>query len=98
MFFGGGIDHVVKAWGRRYAIAWTASAGRSKTSAAIMWYFRMAASDHLRTEVDGWHDAGGTHVSLVTMGLSLGSADGHIDYLASVAAALGLTDGRTVVT
>ncbi len=43
VFFGGGIDHVVKAWGR-LAIAWTASAGRSKTSAAIMWYFRMAAS------------------------------------------------------
>ena len=46
--------------------------------------------DGLKTEVDGWRRAGGTHVSVVTMGLGLGSVDSHIDYLASVAEALGL--------
>ena len=42
----------------------------------------------LAAEVDAWREAGGTHVSVVTMGLGLDSADGHLDYLASVADAL----------
>ena len=41
-------------------------------------------------EVDAWRDAGGTHISLATMGLGLDAADAHIDYLASVANALSL--------
>ena len=45
----------------------------------------------LTAEVDAWREAGGTHVSVVTMGLGLDSVDGHIDYLASVADALGLS-------
>ena len=40
--------------------------------------------------MDGWREAGGTHVSVVTMGMGLGTADAHIEYLSSVAAALGL--------
>lgn len=43
---------------------------------------------NLTAEIDAWRQAGGTHVSVVTMGLGLGSADAHIDYLATVAAAL----------
>ncbi len=42
-------------------------------------------------EVDAWREAGGTHVSVVTMGLGLDSVDGHLDYLASVADALSLS-------
>ena len=34
--------------------------------------------------VDAWRAAGGTHVSVVTMGLGFDSVDGHIDYLVSV--------------
>ena len=45
----------------------------------------------LTAEIDAWRDAGGTHVSVVTMGLGLDSVDGHIDYLASVADALSLS-------
>jgi len=45
----------------------------------------------LAHDVDAWRAAGGTHVSVVTMGLGLGSADAHIDYLASVADALELS-------
>ena len=47
--------------------------------------------DELTTEVDAWREAGGTHVSVVTMGLGLASVDAHIDYLASVADTLGLS-------
>jgi probable F420-dependent oxidoreductase len=42
----------------------------------------------LAADVDAWRQAGGTHVSVVTMGLGLDSADAHIDYLATVADAL----------
>jgi probable F420-dependent oxidoreductase len=45
----------------------------------------------LREEIDGWRAAGGTHASVVTMGLGLDRVDDHIDYLASVADALGLS-------
>ena len=45
----------------------------------------------LTGETDTWREAGGTHVSVVTMGLGLDSVDGHIDYLASVADGLDLS-------
>ena len=35
-----------------------------------------------------WQDAGGTHASVVTMGMKLGPAQAHIDYLADVKARL----------
>jgi probable F420-dependent oxidoreductase len=47
--------------------------------------------DGLRAEIDAWGEAGGTHVSVVTMGLGFDSADRHIDYLATVADALSLS-------
>ena len=47
--------------------------------------------DDLKAEIDAWREAGGTHVSVVTMGLGLDSVDAHIDYFASVAGALRLT-------
>ena len=34
---------------------------------------------------------GGTHVTVVTMGLGLESVDAHIDYIASLAEELGLS-------
>ena len=45
--------------------------------------------DELTAEVDGWREAGGTHVSVVTMGLGLDSVDAHVDFISSVADALG---------
>jgi probable F420-dependent oxidoreductase len=47
--------------------------------------------DGLTAEIDAWREAGGTHVSVVTMGLGLDSADAHLDYLASIADALSLS-------
>jgi probable F420-dependent oxidoreductase len=45
----------------------------------------------LTAEVDAWREAGGTHVSVASTGLGFDSADAHLDYLATVADALGLT-------
>ncbi len=42
----------------------------------------------LSDQVEAWRAAGGTHVSVITMGLGLDSVDAHIDYLVSVADAL----------
>lgn len=42
-------------------------------------------------KVEAWRAAGGTHFSVVTMGLGLESVEAHIDHLASVAGVLGLS-------
>ena len=49
------------------------------------------ADGDLTGEIEAWREAGGTHLSVVTMGLGLDSVDGHIDYIASVADALNLS-------
>lgn len=45
--------------------------------------------DDLVAKIEAWREAGGTHASVVTMGLGLDSTDAQIDHLASVAQALG---------
>jgi L-arabinose isomerase len=45
----------------------------------------------LTREIEAWRAAGGTHVTVVTMGLGLESVDAHIDYLVSLADLLGLS-------
>ncbi len=50
-----------------------------------------ASVGELTEEIETWREAGGTHVSVVTMGLGFDSVDEHIDYLASVAYALELS-------
>jgi probable F420-dependent oxidoreductase len=89
IFFGGGVDHAANAWGGlRDRVA---GLGRSVEDFGREYVvLPRGGVDDLTVEVDGWREAGGTHISVVTMGLGLGSVDGHIDYLASVAAALGL--------
>lgn len=89
IFFGGGIDHVVNAWHRlRDRVG---GLGRSVEDFGREYVvLPQGGADGLKAEVDGWRRAGGTHVSVVTMGLGLGSVDSHIDYLASVAEVLSL--------
>ena len=43
----------------------------------------------LTAQIEGWERAGGTHVSIVTMGRGLDSVDGHIDLLSTLADELG---------
>jgi probable F420-dependent oxidoreductase len=90
IFFGGGVDHVVDAWnGLRGRLR---SLGRPvEDFGADYVAVPSGGVGDLPAEVDAWRDAGGTHISVVTMGLGLDSIDGHIDYLASVADALGLS-------
>ena len=89
IFFGGGIDHVVNAWHRlRDRVG---GLGRSVEDFGREYVvLPQGGADGLKAEVDGWRRAGGSHVSVVTMGLGLGSVDSHIDYLASVAEVLSL--------
>src|SRR3954454_1850288 len=89
VFFGGGADHTIEAWDEMRARLH--GLGRSGSDFAADWVaLPDGGVEAVRAEVDAWCDAGGTHISLATMGLGLDSADAHIDYLASVANALNL--------
>ena len=90
IFFGGGLAHNVDAWNRlRERVG---ALGRSVEDFGGDWIvLPQGGIDDLAAEVDAWREAGGTHVSVVTMGLGLDSVEGHIDYLTSVANILGLS-------
>jgi len=90
IFWGGGPDERVEAWDKMRARLH--GLGRSVPDFGADWV--ALPGDGIETvlgEVDAWRDAGGTHFSLITMGLGFDSADAHIDYLASVADALNLS-------
>jgi probable F420-dependent oxidoreductase len=92
IFFGGGIDHAVDAWKRlRDRVA---GVGRSVEGFGGDYVSLSRSVGDLTAEIGAWREAGGTHVSVVTMGLGLDSVDGHISYLTSVADALRVRDGR----
>jgi probable F420-dependent oxidoreductase len=90
IFIGAGIDHIVDAWNRlRERVR---SLGRPvEDFGADYVALPQDGVDGLTAQIDAWRGAGGTHVSVVTMGLGLDSVDGHIDYLTSVAHALSLS-------
>jgi probable F420-dependent oxidoreductase len=89
IFSGGGIDHAVNAWKRlRDRVG---SLGRSVEDFGADYVSLNRGVGDLTAEVGAWREAGGTHVSVVTMGLDLDSVDGHIGYLASVADALSFS-------
>ena len=91
IFFGAaGIDRAVDAWNRLrerldglgrsvdgFGAEYVAVPGRGQGD--------------LAAQLDAWREAGGTHASVATMGLGLGSAEAHIDHLTSVAHALNLS-------
>ena len=90
IFTGGTIERAVDAFtrlGRRVS-------GLSRSPAEFGGEFvAPAAGDTgwLHREIEAWRAAGGTHVSLVTMGLGLDSVDAHIERLATLAGELGLS-------
>jgi probable F420-dependent oxidoreductase len=90
MFSGGRPDRTVAAWtGLRDRVR---DLGRSVDAFGGEYIVHPHGGlENLSAAVDAWRGAGGTHVSVVTMGLGLDSADAHIDYLATVADALGLS-------
>jgi probable F420-dependent oxidoreductase len=92
IFFGGGIDRAVSAWNAlrdrlRELDRWLEDFGAEYVA------LPQGGVDHLMTEIDAWREAGGTHVSVVTMGLGLTSAEAHSGYLATVSDALSHANG-----
>ena len=90
IFIGGDVDRSIDAWKRlRERVR---SLGRPVEQFGAEYVARpQGGPGDLTAEIDAWRQAGGTHLSVVTMGLGLDSTDGHIDYLASVADALSLS-------
>ena len=96
IFFGGGVEHAVEAWQRlRDRVR---GHGRSVEDFGGDYVVLPSGGiGDLTAEIGAWRDAGGTHVSVVTMGRGLDSVDGHIDFLASLAhAPLSSADVATV--
>ena len=90
IFIGGDIDHTIGAW--KQLRDRVRSLGRSVEDFGAEYVLRpQGPPGDLTAEIDAWREAGGTHFSVVTMGLGLGGVDGHIEYLASVANALSLS-------
>ena len=87
--FGGGIDHVVDAWKRLRDRVGALGRSVEDFGGDLVTLARGGVGD-FAAKIDTWRESGGTHLSVVTMGLGLDSVDGHIDYIASVADALGL--------
>jgi probable F420-dependent oxidoreductase len=91
IFFGGnGIDTALDAWRQLQNLV--VRLGRPIENFGGD-YVALSGSNvtELTREIELWRAAGGTHVSVVTMGLGLDSVDAHIDYIASLADLLGLT-------
>jgi probable F420-dependent oxidoreductase len=88
--FGGGIAHATDAWnGLRDRVR---ALGRSVEDFGAEYVANIPGSVGDFTEAIGaWREAGGTHVSVASMGLGFDTADHHIDYLTSVADALPLS-------
>ncbi len=90
IFFGGGVDHTIDSWTRlRQRVA---SLGRSLDNFGGD-YVALSGRDvgELTSEISAWRAAGGTHVTVVTMGLGLESIDAHIGYLETLAERLNLS-------
>ncbi len=90
VFFGGGIDRTVDSWQGMRDRLHTLGRPVGEFGAEHV-VLPGGGVDALAAEADAWRAAGGTHLSVATMGLGLDSVDRHIDYLAAAAAALGLS-------
>jgi probable F420-dependent oxidoreductase len=89
IFFGGGIDRAVNSWNRlRERVT---DSGRSLEGFGGDYVSLAQGVDVLTSEVDAWRDAGGTQLSVVTMGLGLDTVDSHVERLTAVAEALKLS-------
>jgi probable F420-dependent oxidoreductase len=90
IFIGSGADHTVETWTRlRDRVR---QHGRSAEAFGGDYVaLPEGGVGAIAAEVDAWREAGGTHVSVATMGLGLDSADAHVEYLAKVADALSLS-------
>lgn len=89
IFFGGGINQVTDNWDRlRDRVNQLGRAVEDFGAEYVV--LPQGTVGELAAEINAWRDAGGTHASVVTMGLGLNSVDAHIEYLGSLADLLGL--------
>ena len=90
IFFGGGVDHAIILM-EPDSVTRVGDLGRSVQDFGGD-YVALSGADvgELTKEIDAWREAGGTHVTVVTMGLGLDSVGSHIDYLANLAGTLDL--------
>jgi probable F420-dependent oxidoreductase len=90
VFFGGNSGQVIGDWKR--LTDQLGALGRSVEDFGADWVvLKRGSLIDLTAEIDAWREAGGTHVSVVTMDRGFESVGGHIDYLTSVADALDLS-------
>ena len=90
VFFGGNSGQVIGDWKR--LTDQLGALGRSVEDFGADWVvLKRGSLGDLTAEIDAWREAGGTHVSVVTMDRGFESVGGHIDYLTSVADALDLS-------
>jgi probable F420-dependent oxidoreductase len=89
IYFGGGADHAVASW--RLLRERVSDLGRPVEAFGGDYVALSGANvSELIAEIEAWREAGGTHATVVTMGLGLEGVGGHIDYLTSLAATLNL--------
>ena len=89
IFHGGDIGRSIDRWKRlRDQVG---ALGRSVDDFGAEYVAHPSSIDDLKAELDLWREAGGSHLSVVTMGLGLDSVEGHLDYFASIADGLGLS-------
>lgn len=86
--FGGSTDFITSSLGRLRKLV--AEAGRPADSVGTeaLLLSRKGPQDVV-AKMQAWADQGGTHASVVTMGLGLDSTEAHVDYVSSVAEAIG---------
>lgn len=85
--FGGSTEHVAGMHTRLLELVDEAGRDREEVGAEAM-VRSGKGPDDVAAKVRAWAETGGTHASVITMGLGLGSADAHVDYAAQVADAL----------
>jgi probable F420-dependent oxidoreductase len=90
IFFGGDAEQTANAWNQlRDRVS---AVGRSVDDFGGDWIVlpRRGIAEVV-ADIDAWRAAGGTHISLVSMGLGLDSIERHVEHLASISAALKLS-------
>jgi len=89
IFIGADIDGSVDAWRRlRDRVR---GGGRSVDDFGGEYVVRPRSGvDNLKADIEVWRKSGGSHASVVTMGMGLDSLDAHLDFLANIAEGLGL--------
>jgi alkanesulfonate monooxygenase SsuD/methylene tetrahydromethanopterin reductase-like flavin-dependent oxidoreductase (luciferase family) len=86
--FAGPTERALSGWDRVGELL--EDAGRARGDFGADWCLRGATGGEVAERVAAWEDVGGSHASVVTLGLGLGDVDGHIAHLEDVADALDL--------